>query len=94
MACADDDLADFSYGQRPYFAEVAVHFHDVFELVAVPVFDESVFTRGEEVVGVTFECDLHDAVLVGEEALVAITKIETPDLDVLVCGTGCDEFTV
>lgn len=84
MAGADDDLADAADGERPYFAVVPVHFEDVLELVAVPVLDEAVFPRGEEVVRVALKGDVHDAVLVREEALVAVAKVEAPDLDVLV----------
>lgn len=43
---------------------------------------------------IPLEHDLHDGVLMGKEGLVAISKVETPDLDVLVGGTGGDQLAV
>ncbi len=38
--------------------------------------------------------DLHDTFIVGEDRLVAIPEIKSPDLHVLVGRTGYDEFGV
>lgn len=40
------------------------------------------------------ERDLHDAFFVSEERAVAISKVESPDLDVLVGRAGDDELRV
>lgn len=84
VTSGDNYFADLADGEGPYFAKVAVHLHDVLELVAVPVLDEFVFAGGEEIVRVALEGDLHDRVLMGEETLVTVSKVKTPDLDILV----------
>lgn len=38
--------------------------------------------------------NLHDALLVRKDRLVAIAKVETPDLDVFIGRAGDDEFRV
>ena len=73
---------------------------DLLELVAVPALDCAVLGGTEEDVAfvvidrVGDEGYLHDTVFVTKERFVTIAKVETPDTDVLVRGTGRDEFAV
>lgn len=53
-------------------------------LIAVPVLDRFVLAGRPEVMAVLFEHNLHDALVVGKNGLVAVSKVETPDLDVLI----------
>lgn len=73
---------------------MALHFNDVLKFVAIPVLDEPVFTRREEIVRVSLESYLHDAISMSEEAFVTISKVQSPYLDVLVGGTGRDELRI
>lgn len=63
-------------------------------LVTVPVFDHLVLSDGPEEVAAGLESDLHDALVVREEGPVAVAKVETPDLDVLVRRAGHDQLRV
>lgn len=63
-------------------------------LISIPVLDHPVLADAPEKVGALLEGDAHDALLVGEERPVAISKVETPNLDVLVGRAGYDELVV
>lgn len=54
---------------------MSLHFHDLLKLISVPVLDQLVLTCREEVVRILLESNLHDGVLMGKEALVAIAEI-------------------
>eukprot|EP01046_Picozoa_sp_COSAG06_P064982 COSAG06_NODE_15756_length_1047_cov_1.199367_2_plen_64_part_01 len=62
------------------------------ELVAVPVLDHLILASTEEVVSARDKAQRHDGVVVGKDRLVAIAKVKSPDLDVLVGGTGDDHL--
>lgn len=72
-------------------------------LVAVPVLQHAILAYGPEVVTrlrvelsdvVAFERDLHNAVVVREYGAMAVTKVEAPDLDVLVRRACYNQFAV
>ena len=70
-------------------------------LVTVPVLEELVLAHGPEVVRrlgvalarvVALERDLHHALVVREERLVAVAEVEDPNLHVLIRRTRHDEL--
>lgn len=63
-------------------------------LVSVPVLDTAVLSYRPEVVRPLLERDLHDAVVVRKERLVAVSKVKTPDFDVLVGRARNEELRV
>src|SRR4051794_31494381 len=78
---------------------MAVEFLDLFELVAITVFNGAVFGCREKMVAIAVsvvrdEACGQDTVIVGKEGFVAVTEIETPDPDCLVGGGREGEFAV
>ena len=63
-------------------------------LVSIPVLEHPIFRNGPEAVRALFERDAHDGLLVSKERAVAVTKVQPPDLDVLVGRAGDDELRV
>ena len=72
-------------------------------LVAIPVLHHLVLADGPEVMCglgfavsrvVTLESDLHDALIVRKDRLVAVTEVETPYFNVLVRRAGDNQFGV
>ena len=72
-------------------------------LVTVPVLEELVLAHGPEIVRrlgvalarvVALERDLHHALVVREERLVAVAEVEAPDLHVFVGRAGCNQLAV
>lgn len=72
-------------------------------LVTVPVLEELVLAHGPEVVRrlgvalarvVALERDLHHALVVCEERLVAVAEVEAPDFDILVRRARHNELRV
>ena len=51
-------------------------------------------TGGEDVVRVGLEGDRHEGVLVREQAAVAVTEVEAPDLEVLVRAAAHQQCAV
>jgi len=94
MTRTDNDVTSLTSHKRKYLSKMAIKLHDMFELVAIPVFDQFVLAGGEKVVRILLEFDLHNRVLVSKEALVAITKVKAPEFDVLVCRTCGDQLRV
>ena len=80
MARRDDKRAVGRCREAPDLALVSFERQDVLEAVGVPVLDGAVLARGEEVVRAREERDGHDRVAVREEGLVAVAKVEAPDL--------------
>jgi hypothetical protein len=56
----------------------------VLEHVAIPILQNAVFASSEEVMCVANELDGCHGILVRKERLVAVSKVKTPDLDILV----------
>jgi hypothetical protein len=55
--------------------------------VGVEVADGAIFGAGEEVVGVFDELEGRDGVFVDEQRAVAVTEVQSPDLDVFIGGS-------
>src|SRR5690606_27134703 len=99
VARADEEFAAVAHRQRPHLAVVTVQPLDLLELVAVPVLDRPVLAATEEVVAVAVrvvrdEADLQNAVLVPEQRLVTVTKVEAPYPDVLVGRARHDQLAI
>lgn len=65
-------------------------------LVTVPVFDHPILSNCPEVVTscLLLEHDAHDSFIVRKNTLVTVSKVQTPDFDVLVGGTGYKELAI
>mmetsp|Transcript_11314 Transcript_11314/g.42251 ORF Transcript_11314/g.42251 Transcript_11314/m.42251 type:complete len:410 (+) Transcript_11314:433-1662(+) len=77
--------------QAPDLCGVAPERQDFFVGVRVPVLEGLVLRYGEEEVRLVDELDGHDAVVVRQDALVAVPKVQAPDLDCLVSASGHQE---
>ena len=64
------------------------------EIVSIPTFDGLVFTGREEEVSVCKETNGHDAIVMSENGLVAISKVQSPDSDILIDGAADKKSTV
>lgn len=64
------------------------------DLVSIPVFHHLVFANCPKVMGLFLKRDLHNRFIVREYGFVTVTKIETPDLNVLVGRTCHDQFGI
>ena len=58
---------------------------NVLKVVSVPTLKSLVFAGGEEHVSVGKEPNSHDAVVMGNDRLMAVTKIQSPYSNILVC---------
>lgn len=63
-------------------------------LVAIPVLDAAILANRPEVVAVLLERHLHDALIMGKDRLVTISKVKTPDLDVFVGRASGDQLGI
>ena len=63
-------------------------------LVSVPVLDSLVFTNRPEVMTILLERNLHDRVVVSIDRPMTITKVHSPDLDILVGRPGDNQLRV
>lgn len=57
---------------------------NVLEVVSIPTLESLVLTSGEEHVSVREESHNHNAVIVSENGLVTVTKIQSPYSNILV----------
>lgn len=64
------------------------------EVVSIPTLESSVLTRRKEHVTVGNEPNSHDAVIMGKDGLVTVTKIQPPNPNVLVHRTTNQEGAV
>lgn len=103
MRASGDELSVIADCQCPNLAMVPLELLNELKFVAIPVFEHLVFADGPEIVRrlalaltrvVSFERYLHDALIVGEDRLMAVTEVEAPYLDVFVGGAGDYEFRV
>lgn len=65
-------------------------------LVTIPVLDHPVLSDCPKVVtsSLLFKHDAHDSFIVRKNTLMTVSKVQTPDFDVLVSGTGHKELAV
>lgn len=61
-------------------------------LVSIPVLEHLIFAHRPKVMSVSLEGNLHDAIVVGKQRPVAVSKVETPYFDVLVGGAGNNQL--
>jgi hypothetical protein len=59
-------------------------------LVSIPVLDIPVFTAREEVMRIGYEGNLHDTIIMSKDSFMAISKVQPPNLDILI-RRSCDE---
>ncbi|TYZ65726.1 hypothetical protein PybrP1_006274 [[Pythium] brassicae (nom. inval.)] len=95
LRAAHHEAAVRAHGEPPDLAKVLlVDLEDALKVVAVPVRDALVLRGREEVVRLLHKAYAHDAVLVRKDRLVAVAKVEAPELDVLVRRRGHDHRVV
>ena len=67
---------------------------NVLKVVSIPTLKSVVFAGREEHVSVWKELNNHDAVVVGKDGLVAVTKIQSPYPNILVRGRTNEKSAV
>mmetsp|Transcript_2579 Transcript_2579/g.4219 ORF Transcript_2579/g.4219 Transcript_2579/m.4219 type:complete len:254 (+) Transcript_2579:222-983(+) len=75
--------------QGPDLRVVVFQFEQELELVCIPVLEQTILTRREQVVSLWHKLHLGHRVRVGKEGLVAVAKVHPPDLEILVRRTTC-----
>ena len=63
-------------------------------LVSVPVLEEPVLANSPKAMTVRLKRDLHNTVVVRKDGPMTITKVQTPDLDILIRRASDDEFRI
>ena len=64
------------------------------EIVSIPTLDGAIFTGREDEVSTLEEPDTGDAVFMTENRLVAVTKVQPPDSQVLVGRAANQESSI
>lgn len=67
---------------------------DVFKFVCIPLLNLTVFPSSEEEVRLGYELEVHHTVVMCKERLVAVPKVQAPDLHVPVGRAGCYQCSI
>ncbi len=67
---------------------------DMLKVVCIPTLKEGIFTSREEKVSISHKLHTHDTLIMSKDRLMTITKVKTPDTNVLICRATDKERTV
>jgi hypothetical protein len=76
------------------FVKFYLQGHDSFIIVCVPLFNVTILSASKEVVSFGDKFKAFHRVVMGENGLVAVSKVQTPDLDISVCAASANNSRV
>ncbi|KAH3676624.1 hypothetical protein OGATHE_001113 [Ogataea polymorpha] len=88
------ELTRVTDGKVPNLRVVRSQLLDIFKFDAVPVLHHSVLGATEKVFGFWYKLDFHDCILMPENRLVTVSKVQSPNPYVFICGRRDYQFRV
>ena len=77
--------------QSPNFAKMSFERKNSLKIIRIPLLNQPIFTRGKKVMSVWYKSNRSHIIIMRENGLVTIAKIQTPNFDVFVRTSGDDQ---